>query len=91
MATLALNSGLWARPLLNSFVEGFTSDRKPFSGAVPHLKVKCGTCPEKPDHLNYSIKTNAPASQQMSFKSKLHRCMRYKPRKDPARILLTMF
>jgi len=38
MATLALNSGLWVRRLLNSFGEGYAYGGSPLSGVVPRLR-----------------------------------------------------
>jgi hypothetical protein len=38
MATLALNSGLWVRCLLNSFGEGYAYGGSPLSGVVPRLR-----------------------------------------------------
>jgi hypothetical protein len=52
MATLALNSGLWVRRLLNSFGEGCAYGGSPFQGRCPASEVNDGGCPEKPDHLN---------------------------------------
>jgi hypothetical protein len=52
IATLALNTGLWVRRLLNSFGEGFAKGGCPFQGRCPALEFNDGTCPEKPDHLN---------------------------------------
>lgn len=43
MATLALNSGLWARRLLMGW--------GPFSGVVPRLRGNDGPCPEQLDHV----------------------------------------
>jgi hypothetical protein len=54
MATLALNSGLWVRRLLNSFGEGFAYGGNPFQGRCPASEVNDGGCPEKPDHLTDS-------------------------------------
>jgi len=51
VATLALNSGLWVRRLLNSFGEGFANGGSPFQGRYPASEINDGTCPEKPDHL----------------------------------------
>ena len=48
MATLALNSGLWVRRLL---IGG-----SPFQGRCPASKANDGACPEKPVHLNRSIR-----------------------------------
>ena len=51
MATLALNSGLWVRRLLNSFGEGCAYGGSPFQGRCPASEVNDRGCPEKPDHL----------------------------------------
>jgi hypothetical protein len=51
MATLALNSGLWVRRLLNSCGECCAYARSPFQGRCPASEVNDGCCPEKPDHL----------------------------------------
>jgi hypothetical protein len=50
MATLALNSGLWVRRLLNSFGEGYAYGGSPFQGPCPASEVNDGGCPEKADH-----------------------------------------
>jgi hypothetical protein len=52
MATLALNSGLWVRRLLNSFGEGFAYGESPFQGRYPASEVNDGDCPEKPGQVN---------------------------------------
>jgi hypothetical protein len=52
-ATLALNSGLWVRRLLNSFGEGFAYGGSPFQGRYAASEVNDGDCPEKPDHLRH--------------------------------------
>jgi len=46
MATLALNSGLWVRRLLNSFGEGCVYGGTPFQGRYPTSEVNDGGCPE---------------------------------------------
>ena len=56
MATLALNSGLWVRRLLNSFGEGYAYGGSPFQGRCPASEVNDGGCPEKPDHLTGSCR-----------------------------------
>jgi hypothetical protein len=55
MATLALDSGLWVRRLLNSFGEGCANDGSPCQGRYPASEVNDGTCPEKPVHLTPQI------------------------------------
>jgi hypothetical protein len=52
MATLALNSWLWVRRLLNSFGEGFANGESPSRGRYSASKANDGTCLEKPVHLN---------------------------------------
>jgi hypothetical protein len=42
MATLALNSGLWVRRLLNSFGEGFAYGGTPFRGGAPPQRLTMG-------------------------------------------------
>jgi hypothetical protein len=42
MATLALNSGLWVRRLLNSFGEGFANGGAPFRGGTPPQRLTMG-------------------------------------------------
>jgi hypothetical protein len=42
MATLALNSGLWVRRLLNSFGEGYAYGGSPFQGRCPASEVNDG-------------------------------------------------
>jgi hypothetical protein len=62
MATLALNSGLWVRRLLNSCGEGCAYGGSPFQGRCPASEVNDGGCPEKPDHL--SPRLGRPKSDQ---------------------------
>ena len=54
MATLALNSGLWVRRLLNSFGEGFAYSGSPYQGLCPVSEVNDGGCPGKQDHPTLS-------------------------------------
>jgi|688.fasta_scaffold312999_2 hypothetical protein len=42
MATLALNSGLWVRRLLNFFGEGFANGGAPFRGGTPPQRLTMG-------------------------------------------------
>jgi hypothetical protein len=55
MATLALNSRLWVRRLLNSFREGYAYGGSPFQGWCPASEANDGGCPGKPDHRSPGV------------------------------------
>ena len=54
MGTVALNSGLWVRRLLNSCGDGCANVESTFQEQCPASEVNDRGCPEKPDNLTMS-------------------------------------